>query len=99
LSQPVFDSAQYRTELTAKEGQTLVMGGIIQKTFNDTSYKTPILGSIPGLNYIFGKRDKNGNRTELLVFLRPKVVRTPQQAKEMYDEVTKKLPLVEKTEQ
>jgi type II secretion system protein D len=99
LSQPVFDSAQYRTELTAKEGQTLVMGGIIQKTFNDTAYKTPILGSIPGLNYIFGKRDKNGTRTELLVFLRPKIVRTPQQAKEMFDEVTRKLPLVEKSEQ
>ena len=98
-NQPVFNAAQYRTELTAKAGQTLVMGGIIQKTFNDNVYKTPILGSIPGLNYIFGKRDKNGTRTELLVFLRPKVVRSPEQAKEMYDEVTKRLPLVEKSEQ
>ena len=75
-SQTVIDSAQFRTELTAKAGETLVLGGIIQKQMSDTTYKTPILGSIPLLKYAFSKRDKSGKRTELLVFLRPKVVRT-----------------------
>jgi general secretion pathway protein D len=98
-NQPIIDAAQYRTELTAKAGQTLIMGGIIQKTYNDTTYKTPILGSIPGLNYLFGKHDKNGTRTELLIFLRPKIVRTPEQAREMYEQATKRLPLIQKFEQ
>jgi general secretion pathway protein D len=98
-SQVVIDSAQFRTELTAKAGETLVLGGIIQKQINDTSYKTPILGSIPGLKYLFSKRDKSVNRTELLVFLRPKVVRSPAQAREMLDEVNKKTQMIQKWQQ
>jgi type II secretion system protein D len=93
-SQVVIDSAQFRTELTAKAGETLVLGGIIQKQLTDTSYKTPILGSIPGLKYVFGKRDKSVKRTELLVFLRPKVVRSPEQARELLEEARKSMPLI-----
>jgi type II secretion system protein D len=95
-NQTVIDAAQFRTELTAKAGETLVLGGIIQKQLTDTSYKTPILGSIPILKYVFSKRDKSGKRTELLVFLRPKVVRTPAQARALLDEVKDKMPLIQK---
>ena len=98
-NQVVIDSAQFRTELTAKAGETLVLGGIIQRQLTDTSYKTPILGSIPILKYVFSKRDKSGKRTELLVFLRPKVVRTPAQARALLDEVNKKMPLIQKWQQ
>ena len=93
-SQVVIDAAQFRTELTAKAGETLVLGGIIQKQINDNSYKTPILGSIPGLNLIFGKRDKSVKRTELLVFLRPKVVRTPEQARQLLEETRKSMQMI-----
>ena len=98
-SAPVIDAAQFRTELTAKAGETLVLGGIIQKQISDSIYKTPILGSIPGLKYIFSKRDKSVKRTELLVFLRPKVVRTPEQARALLDEATKKMSLIQKGDQ
>ncbi len=98
-SQVVIDSAQFRTELTAKTGETLVLGGIIQRQLIDTSYKTPILGSIPILKYVFSKRDKSGKRTELLVFLRPTVVRTPEQARALLEEVKGKMPLIQKWEQ
>jgi len=99
LGQPVFDSAQFRTELTAKAGETLVLGGIIQKQLSDTVYKFPILGDIPGLKYIFSKRDKSFKRTELLVFLRPKVVRTPEQARALLLETRKSMPLIQGWEQ
>ena len=90
-TQVVIDSAQFRTELTAKAGETLVLGGIIQKQMNDTIYKTPILGSLPLLKYVFSKRDKSVKRTELLVFLRPKVVRSHRsKLREMLEEATKK---------
>jgi general secretion pathway protein D len=97
-SQTVIDSAQFRTELTAKAGETLVLGGIIQKQISDTTYKFPILGDIPGLKYIFSKRDKSVNRTELLVFLRPKVVRTPEQARELLEAARKSMPLIQEYE-
>jgi type II secretion system protein D len=98
-SQVVIDAAQFRTELTAKAGETLVLGGIIQKQINDNSYKTPILGSIPVLKYIFAKQDKSVKRTELLVFLRPKVVRTPEQARQLLEEARKSMQMIHDWEQ
>jgi general secretion pathway protein D len=95
----VIDAAQFRTELTAKAGETLVLGGIIQKQVDDTTYKTPILGSIPGLNYLFSKHDKSVKRTELLVFLRPKVVRTPEEARVLLEEARKSMPLIKEWEE
>jgi general secretion pathway protein D len=98
-SNVVVDAAQFRTELTAKAGETLVLGGIIQKQLTDTIYKTPILGDIPGLKHIFGKHDKSVKRTELLVFLRPKVVRTPEQARVLLEEARKSMSLIQDWEQ
>jgi len=92
---PVIDAAQFRTELTAKAGETLVLGGIIQKQIQDTIYKTPILGDIPGLKYVFSKHDKSAKRTELLVFLRPKVVRSPEQARQLLEEARKSMSLIQ----
>ncbi len=78
LGGAVFDTRNFRTDLTAKNGQTLVLGGIIQKQITDTLYKTPLLGDIPGLKWLFNKRDKSSHEVELMVFLRPKVTRTPR---------------------
>lgn len=92
LGGAVFDSRAFKTDLTAKNGQTLVLGGIIQKQVSDTLRKTPILGDIPGLGWAFKKRDKTSQEVELMVFLRPKVVRSPEDAKKLLDETYQKAP-------
>jgi type II secretion system protein D len=99
LGGAVFDTRNFKTDLEAKSGETLVLGGIIQKQTSDTMRKTPILGSIPGLGWAFKKKDKVSREVELIVFLRPKVVRTPQEAKELLDEIDKKTPLIKKANQ
>ena len=96
LGGALFDTRNFRTDLRAKNGQTLVLGGIIQKQVSDTLRKTPLLGSIPGLGWAFKKKDKSAREVELLVFLRPKVVRTPADAKELLEEMEKKTPLIKK---
>jgi general secretion pathway protein D len=96
LGGAVFDTRNFRTDLTAKNGQTLVLGGIIQKQITDTLYKTPLLGDIPGLKWLFNKRDKSSHEVELMVFLRPKVTRTPEDAKELMNEIYEKAPNVKK---
>jgi general secretion pathway protein D len=92
----VFNTRNFRTDLTAKNGQTLVVGGIIQQQVSDTLRKTPILGSIPLLKWMFNKKDKTTEDVELMVFLRPKVIRNPQDAQQVLDEVDEKAPLVKK---
>ena len=99
LGGAVFDTRNFKTDLEAKSGETLVLGGIIQKQVSETMRKTPILGSIPGLGWAFKKKDKVSREVELIVFLRPKVVRTPQEAKELLEEIDKKTPLIRKSTQ
>ncbi len=96
LGGAVFDTRNFKTDLTAKNGQTIILGGIIQRQISDTLRKTPILGSIPGLKWAFNKKDKVTREVELIVFLRPKVVRTPEQARELLEEMDKKAPLIKK---
>ncbi|MDB6021808.1 MAG: ral secretion pathway protein GspD, partial [Pedosphaera sp.] len=81
LGGAVINTRNFKTDLTAKNGQTLVLGGIIQKEVSDTLRKTPILGSIPGLKWLFNKKDKTQHEVELMVFLRPKVVKSPEDAR------------------
>src|SRR6185436_2515837 len=90
----ILDTRNFRTDLTAKDGQTLVLGGIIQRRVSDTMRKTPILGSIPGLGWLFKKKDDIRREVELMVFLRPKVVRSPDEAKQLMEEVERKAPLI-----
>ena len=52
------------------------------------------MGSIPGLGWLFKKKDGIRRDVELMVFLRTKIVRTPEQAKELYEEMERKLPLI-----
>lgn len=92
----ILDTRNFKTELNAKDGQTLVLGGIIQRQVSDTLRKTPYLGSIPGLGWLFKKKDKSTREVELMVFLRPKVIRSPEEARRMLEEVDRKAPLIKK---
>jgi type II secretory pathway component GspD/PulD (secretin) len=92
LGGAVIDTRYFRTDLKAKTGETLVLGGIIQKQISNTLRKTPILGDIPGLGWLFKKRDQTSQEMELLVFLRPKVTRTPEEARQLLEEIYKQAP-------
>jgi type II secretion system protein D len=90
----ILDTRTFKTDMTAKNGQTLVLGGIIQKQVSDTVRKVPVLGSIPGLGWAFKKKDKTTREVELLVFLRPRVIRTAEDALKAADEVNQRMPLI-----
>lgn len=96
---PYIDTRQFKTDVTAKNGETLVLGGIIQKQVSDTLRKTPILGDIPGLKWAFNKKDKSVREVELLVFLRPKVVRNPADARKQLEDSQQKAPLIKQWEE
>ena len=96
LGGALFDTRNFRTDLRAKNGETLVVGGIIQRQVSDTLRKTPILGNIPVLGWAFKKKDKSTHEVELLVFLRPKIVRSTDDAKELLEEMEKNAPLIQK---
>lgn len=96
LGGAVFDTDQLRTDLTSKNGQTLVLGGIIQRQISNIQHKTPFLSYIPLIRWAFTKKDKDSNQVELMVFLRTKVIRSAAEAKLLLDDVDKKAPALKK---
>lgn len=93
----ILDTRNFKTDLTARSGETLILGGIIKKQVSDTVRKVPVLGSIPGLGWAFRKKDKVANEVQLMVFLKPKVTRTPEQARDLLEEIEKKVPKVKQS--
>jgi general secretion pathway protein D len=96
LNAPVFNTRQFRSDLTAKEGQTLVLGGIIQKQISNTLRKTPLLGSIPGLGWLVNNKNKSTQEVELMVFLHPRVIHGPGDAAAVLEDVNQRAPLTKK---
>jgi type IV pilus assembly protein PilQ len=57
-----------------ENGGTVVIGGIFTQTENDTVSKVPLLGDIPFLGLLFQNKVRSVSKTELLVFITPKIV-------------------------
>lgn len=95
-SQPILDTRNFRTELMVKDQETIVLGGIIQRERSEILRKTPGLGSIPGLGWAFKKKDQTSREVELMVFLRPRITRSPEEAHQLYLDTKNKVPLIEK---
>ena len=58
----------------SNDGGTVVIGGIFTQTDRDTVNKVPLLGDIPVLGWLFKNTERTTSKTELLVFLTPKIV-------------------------
>jgi general secretion pathway protein D len=63
-----------------KDGEIVVIGGLMQNTVSDGEQKVPVLGDIPILGGLFRYKTRAQNKTNLMIFLRPTLVRDSQQA-------------------
>lgn len=71
--------------LRINSGQTAVLGGLIQDSMDLGRSGTPVLSEIPGIGDVFSYRDNRVNRTELVIFLRPRVIRDASLGGELAD--------------
>jgi type IV pilus assembly protein PilQ len=71
---PAINTRQVRTQVLVENGGTVVIGGIFTQTERNEINKVPLLGDIPWLGYLFQNRVRTTNKTELLVFITPKIV-------------------------
>lgn len=75
LGVPSIDTRQIQTQVLVNNGQTLVLGGIFQKTTRDDETRVPFLSDIPVLGYLFRYSNKETHQTELLIFVTPKIIK------------------------
>jgi general secretion pathway protein D len=66
-----------KTNVLVEDGQVLVLGGLIDNNVTDTEQKIPILGDIPLLGYLFRSDSTENNKTSLMVFIHPVILRDP----------------------
>ncbi|MXW52256.1 MAG: type II secretion system protein GspD [Gammaproteobacteria bacterium] len=74
----VTSKRQITTTILAEDQQIIVLGGLIQDNVTQTRRKVPLLGDIPGLGFFFRSTGDSRTKTNLLVFLRPTVIKTVQ---------------------
>ena len=68
------DVKRVKTQVRVKNGETAVLGGIFEQQLRDDTEKVPVLGDIPYLGNLFKTNNKVDTKTELLIFLTPRVL-------------------------
>jgi type IV pilus assembly protein PilQ len=68
------DTKHVKTQVMVENGGTVVLGGIYQQTERKEVTKVPLLGDVPVLGYLFRSTGRTNDKTELLVFITPKIV-------------------------
>lgn len=83
---PTFNIRSVETSVTVEDGGIIAIGGLIQETVSDNVDKVPLLGDIPLLGWLFRHQVKKRNKTNLLVFLKPTIVRNDLGARAIAEE-------------
>jgi general secretion pathway protein D len=96
VSSPVIDRRSADTVVVTPSDKTVVIGGLISTQTKDREDKVPLLGDIPLLGAAFKRKQKGDEKTELLIFLTPHVVQTPQDLPRLAVEEQAKLELAPK---
>ena len=72
-------------------GQTVLLAGLISEQQNKIRNGIPVLDQIQGLGDAFSHQDNTGNRTELIIFIRPQIIRDSTDAHSVAEELRSKL--------
>lgn len=82
IDSPTIRQRKIQTSVALGDGQTLALGGLVQEADNDSRSEVPGLGRVPVVGNLFRSRGSRKGRTELLILIRPRVVRNEQEAAE-----------------
>jgi general secretion pathway protein D len=79
----IINKREIETTVTVDDGDILALGGLLDDNERRTLEKIPLLGDIPGIGQLFRSRSKARNKTNLMVFIRPTILRSRQDAQDM----------------
>ncbi|MDE3167077.1 MAG: hypothetical protein KGN36_14825, partial [Acidobacteriota bacterium] len=96
IQSPSFQNRSFQTQLTVQDGDTVAIGGIITESDLRSTGGVPFLDRIPGLGAVFGSKSITKQRTELVVFLTPRVVYDSTQLVDASDEVKSGMRRIQK---
>lgn len=71
----ITNERKIETRVTVADGETVVLGGLIRDNVIQTEQRVPLLGSVPGIGRLFRSQSSSVQKTNLLVFIRPTILR------------------------
>ncbi|WP_421870012.1 type II secretion system secretin GspD [Pararhizobium sp.] len=86
IDSPTIQQRKIATRVVVHDGESLALGGLIQEKKSLNQRKVPVLGDIPLLGNAFKSKTDGINRTELIIFIRPRIVRDSEEARQATDE-------------
>ncbi|MBV1695401.1 MAG: hypothetical protein KGP27_13155 [Hyphomicrobiales bacterium] len=91
IDSPTIQQRRVRTNVIVRDGDVVTLGGMIQERDTANKSQVPILGDLPIVGLAFRQKDDKVERTELLIFLRPLVVRNEIDAQSVTEEFRQRL--------
>jgi type IV pilus assembly protein PilQ len=73
--QPPIDTKSIQTNVQVQDGETIVLGGVLTGKQTNNTNKVPFLADLPGIGFLFKRTSKVDNKTELLIFVTPKIIK------------------------
>ena len=96
IQSPSFSKRTVQTQVTVQDGDTIAIGGIINESNTASSAGIPILHRLPIVGAAFGSRSTTRERTELIIFMTPKVIYDTAEITEASDELRSRLKRLNK---
>ena len=93
IDSPTIQQRRIRTSVAVTDGDAVALGGLIQERNTVNKNQMPILGDIPLLGNAFGTKGDQINRTELLIIIRPRVMRDGEDARRATEEYRSRVKL------
>ncbi len=94
IDSPTIQQRKLESTIAIQSGESVALGGLVRDRVAETVTAVPLLGDIPVLGHLFKTTSDQTERTELLVLLRPRVIRNSDDARTLTEELKRKLPSV-----
>ncbi len=92
---PTINTRSLQSILNVQSGQTMVMGGLITENKQNSSAGLPLLSRIPIIGGLFGQQKLTNNRTELVMFITPRVVETEVDLRSTIDDLRRRMQQID----
>lgn len=91
IDSPSFSQRNVSTQVTVEDGDTVAIGGIITENYTESVTGIPFLDRLPYIGFAFGQKNTTRQRTELIVFLTPRVIYDTAQMTDATEELKQKV--------
>ena len=89
---PIVDTSNVETDILVKDGNTIILAGLIKKSTDKSSSKMPVLGNLPLIGAIFRNDSDSNQKKELAIFLTPHVISGSDEIARIKDEIKTRKP-------